>query len=82
MVKPDWVAKRWNSWENDESKEEDVVINSETDKMPGAIQPLIGRKAKAHQQQLQPVGQPPFQEMFMMREDPSAELIDTAAKFQ
>ena len=26
VTQPDWDAKRWNSWENKENKEEDVTL--------------------------------------------------------
>ena len=48
VTKPDWDTQRWNPWEGEESDEEDVVvIDSEMDKVPCAIRPLIQRKAKA-----------------------------------
>lgn len=59
-----------------------MVIESEMDKMPGAIRPLIQREAKAEQQPPQPVGQPPIQEIVMTREYTATELTDIAAKFQ
>lgn len=53
--------------------------------MKGIKLPLLSsltpRKTKAQQQQSQPMGQPPTQEMFMGEYAP-AELIDTAANFQ
>ena len=54
VTKIDWNVKRGNPWESIE-KEEDVVIDSETNEMLGAIQPLIKEKAKAQEQQSQPV---------------------------
>lgn len=44
VTKPDWDAKRWNPWESEESEEEDVVIESKTDKTSRAIKPLINTK--------------------------------------
>ena len=26
MTQPDWDARRWNSWESEENKEEDAVL--------------------------------------------------------
>lgn len=37
VTKPDWVAKRWNLRESEESEEEDVVMDSEADEMPHVI---------------------------------------------
>lgn len=54
VTKIDWNVKRGNPWESIE-KEEDVVIDSETNETLGAIQPLIKEKAKAQEQQSQPV---------------------------
>lgn len=42
VIKAVWDAKRWNPWESKESKEDVVVIDSETeklDKMPRAVNP-------------------------------------------
>lgn len=55
------------------------MIDSEIDKSPYAIQPLMQRKAKA-QQQPQLVVAAPIQEMFMMTEYTPSELIDSAAR--
>lgn len=82
MTKIDRNVKRWNPWESVEKEEEDIVIDSETDEMLGAIQPLIKEKAKAQEQQSQPAEQSLIQEKFLMREYMPAELIDIAAKFQ
>ena len=47
-----WDPKRWDPWESEESKEEDVMmIDNEMDKIP-----LIKRKTKTQQQQPQQVG--------------------------
>lgn len=35
VTKPDWDTKRWNPWESEENKEEDVM-DSETDAKPCA----------------------------------------------
>lgn len=53
VTKPDWGALTWNPWENNENEQEVVVIDSEVDGMPHAIQPLIQQKTKAKQQQSQ-----------------------------
>lgn len=82
VTKIDWNVKRWNPWESVEKEEEDVVIDTETDEMLGAIQSLIKEKAKAQEQQSQPAKQSLIQEKFLMREYMPAELIDIAAKFQ
>lgn len=82
MTKIDWNVKRWNPWESVEKEEEDVVIDTETDEILGAIQSLIKEKAKAQEQQSQPAKQSLIQERFLMREYMPAELIDIAAKFQ
>ena len=57
VTKIDWNVKRWNPWESVEKEEEDVVIDTETDEMLGAIQSLIKEKAKAQEQQSQPAKQ-------------------------
>ena len=81
VTKIDWNVTRWNLWESEEKEEMDVVIDSETDEMLGAMQPLIKEKAKT-QEQYQTAKQPLIQEKFLMREYMSAKLIDIAAKFQ
>ena len=58
------------------------MIDSEMDKVPGAVWSLIQRKAKAQQQPSQAAGKPLVQEMSMMREYTPTEFIDIAAKFQ
>ena len=52
VTKDVWDAKRWNLWESKESKEDVVVIDSETeqlDKMPHAVNPDAD-ESKAQQQ--------------------------------
>lgn len=81
VMKPDGDTKRWNPWASGESKEEGAVVtDSDTDTTSHAVQSLIQRKVKAWRQQPQPVGQPPVQEEFIMRQYGMAELMDMAAK--
>ena len=82
MTKCDRDSRRWSPWKSEDSEEEDaVVIDSGTNKMPRAVQPLKQRKATAPRQP-QLVGQPPTERNDSRRECTPSELIDTAAKFQ
>ena len=56
------------------------MIDSEIDEAPCAFGPLRPRKAKAREQQTQPVGQLPVYKVFMMRQYMPAELTDVAAE--
>ena len=82
VTKIDWNVTRWNLWESEEKEEMDVVIDSETDEMLSAMQPLIKEKAKTQEQQYQTAKQPLIREKFLMREYMPAKIIDIAAKFQ
>lgn len=71
-----------NPWGSEGHEGEDVVvIDSEMEEMPHAVRLLVRREAKAQQQQPQSSGQPPTQEMCVMREYIPAELTDLATKF-
>lgn len=53
-----------------------MVIDSEADGAPHALGPRIQWNTKAEQQQSQPAGQCPVQEMLMVREYTPTDLID------
>ena len=56
------------------------MTDSETDEALCAFGPLRPRKAKAREQQTQPVGQLPVYEVFMTRQHMPAELTVVAAE--
>lgn len=39
VIKPGWNAKKWISWKSEDSTEEDVVIDSKTDRAPVTSDP-------------------------------------------
>lgn len=76
---PSWETKTWNPWKSEEIEGQDVT-DTEGDKMPRAIQPLIQRKPK-HSHATPASGHPQVQEL-LWEEHMATEMISLAAKFQ
>lgn len=85
MTKPGWEARRWNPWESEESKEENVVgAGHEVVEIFHAMETLIRGKAKSTTVATPARGAVPtlVQEVFMTREYTPTELIDMVVKFK